>query len=76
MTENDIQLIDKIKTGDYNAFEFFFERYYNLLCNYALKFLKDNFVAEDVVQKVFVRIWENRLTVNITSSVKSYLFIN
>jgi len=75
MPETDIQLICKIKTGDYTAFGVLFERYYSLLCNCAFKFVRDNFAAEDIVQEVFVRIWETRSKINITGSVKSYLFI-
>ena len=75
MPETDIQLANKIKAGDYHAFGILFERYYSLLCNYACKLVKDNFVAEDIVQEIFVRIWETRSTLNITGSVKSYLFI-
>ena len=70
----DIQLIEKIKDSDYNAFEILFERYYSFLCNYASNIVKDNYTAEDIVQEVFVRIWETRNTANIKSSVKSYLF--
>ncbi len=75
MAEDDIQLLVRIKTGDYNAFEILFNRYYNFLCNSALMFVKDSFLAEDIVQEVFVKIWETRTVINITSSIKSYLFI-
>jgi len=76
MPENDSQLIAKIKTGDYNAFGILFERYYSLLCNFAMKSVRDHFIAEDIVQEVFIKIWETRKTVNITGSVKSYLYIS
>jgi RNA polymerase sigma-70 factor (ECF subfamily) len=75
MAENDNQLLNKIKAGDYNAFGFLFNRYYGLLCNYALRFVRDDFISEDIVQEVFVKIWESRAKLKIIGSVKSYLYI-
>ncbi len=37
-------------------------------------FLKNLEASEEVVQETFVKLWENRKTLNITSSLKSYLF--
>jgi RNA polymerase sigma-70 factor, ECF subfamily len=71
----DIQLLKKIGTGDYNAFRLLFDRYYSPLCNFAFRFLRDDFITEDTVQEVFTKIWEDRKSVNINESVKSYLYI-
>jgi RNA polymerase sigma-70 factor (ECF subfamily) len=70
---SELVLVDKIKAGDYEAFRCLYESYYNFLCNYAARFVKDNFISEDVVQEVFVKIWENRRHINIKESVRSYL---
>ena len=71
--QTELQLMDQIKAGDYNAFRCLYQLHYNFLCNYAGKFLRDDFVSEDVVQEVFVKIWENRKRIIIKESVKSYL---
>ncbi len=70
----DIQLLNKINAGDYNSFRVLFERYYSPLCNFAFKFSRDDFITEDIVQEVFVKIWEDRRTIKISESVKSYLY--
>lgn len=70
----ELLLMDKVKAGDYDAYRLLFERYYNVLCNYAGRFLNDDFISEDVVQEVFVKIWEDRKRIVITQSVKSYLY--
>lgn len=75
MAENDLQLIAEIKTGNYHAFGILFERYYSLLCHIAFRYVKNDFLAEDIVQEVFVKVWETRAMINITGSVKSYLYI-
>ena len=36
-----------------------FNTYYNALCNYAVKIVKDNATAEDLVQALFIQLWEN-----------------
>ena len=52
----------------------FFRTHYNHLCNYANTFLKDRDEAEEVVQNSFATLWEKRESLNISGSVKSYMF--
>jgi RNA polymerase sigma-70 factor (ECF subfamily) len=66
--------IEAIKSGDKNAFDKLFLEYYSYLCNYAFKFVKEVDTAEEIVQDVFYKIWENRSQLLITTSIKSYLF--
>ncbi len=39
-----------------------------------MKYVRDEQVAEEVVQEVFINIWERRASLTITTSIKSYLF--
>ncbi len=55
-------------------FEKLFNTYYSNLCAYANNFLKDVDASEEVVQEVLFKLWTNKETVAITSSVQSYLF--
>lgn len=41
-------------------FEKLFREHYNLLCNYAGKFITDNQVTEDIVQNFFITVWEKK----------------
>ncbi len=41
-----------------NSIDNIFNTYYNPLCNYVTKIVKDNFVAEDLVQSLFIELWE------------------
>lgn len=56
------------------AFDYFFSRYYAGLCVFAGKFLHDACQAEETVQDVFLKLWRNRNTLDITVSVRAYLF--
>lgn len=72
--EPDQKLFDRIRQGDVKAFETLFRAYYSILCHYATRYLKDTTEAEEIVQRLFVRLWENRKNLKIDSSVRNYLF--
>ena len=46
-------------------FENIFHQYYSPLCNYAIKIVKEDGVVEDIVQNVFISIWESGKFYNI-----------
>ncbi len=66
--------LQKIVKGDLNAFEKLFKNYYEDLCLFAYKYLKDLDLSEQIVQDVFYTFWKNRKTIAIHTSVKSYLY--
>lgn len=66
------QLFLDFQGGNHAVFDYFFDKYYQGLCLYAYRMLKSNSEAEDLVQDFFVRILENRKTISIATSVKSY----
>lgn len=74
ITDNDTDLFKKVKLGDEKAFELLFKSFYQKLCNYACNMLKDIEEAEEIVQKVFINIWEKREHIEIETSLKSYLY--
>lgn len=55
-------------------FQIVFEKYYSSLCNYAFSFLKDTIACEDIVQEIFIKIWENRPDLIASDTVRFYLF--
>lgn len=57
----------------YSIFEGLFKEHYNSLANYAFSILKSRENAEDVVQDVFVKLWQNTPDVINTPQVKFYL---
>ena len=58
----------------YQDFKSAFDEYYNPLCNYANSFLKDTEASEDIVQDVFIRIWEKRQDLISAGTLRFYLF--
>lgn len=62
-----------LKKGDRKVFENIFNEYYTILVRLSLNILKQEEVAEEVVQDVFVKLWEKRKDISIQVSLKSYL---
>ena len=71
---NDRELLAGIKSGNASCFEEVFRKYYQPLCLFALKYLKDPDEAEEIVQELFVRIWQKNQASDINTSLKSYLY--
>ena len=70
----DRELLMLLRHGEISAFVDIYTKYYDALLNYADRLLNDVETARDVVQQVYYKIWENRATLNISLSVKAYLF--
>ncbi len=65
---------EKIRKGDTYAYECLFKEFYENLVNFAFQYVKDIQIAENLVQDVFLKIWNRREKLKIISNVKSYLF--
>ena len=70
----DQEVLKKITEGDIKQFELIFKEYYERLCHFAMKYLKNSEQSEGIVQDTFYNIWKNHKKLNITTSLKSYLY--
>ena len=67
-------LIDALKEGNQQVFDYLFHLYYSGLVVFAIKYVENRETAEDIVQDIFVNIWLKRESINISQSLKSYFF--
>ena len=68
------QWVELLKRDDSVAFEMLFERYASRLYHFSLQFFNGNIHdAEEVVQDVFLKIWENRAKINSVQNFNNYL---
>lgn len=66
-------ILRKLKEGDKEAFDFIFREYYQNLVWFAMEFILDKDKAEEFVQGVFVKFWQEREKIVIVTSLKAYL---
>ena len=66
--------ISGLKSGEHKAYERLFKDFYAPLCRYAHGILRDADEAEDMVQKTFCKLWDQRDNIEIHTSIKSYLY--
>lgn len=71
---NHSDLVEKIRGGDYAAFEELFDGHYEELVRYAGLRIPSHDVAEGLAQEVFVRIWKQRATWNPKGALRAYLY--
>lgn len=64
---NDTVFNERLRAGDKKALEGLFDQYYVQLVHYALKITSDPPASEEIVQDVFVSIWNNRKKLEIKS---------
>jgi len=73
MEYSDQQLIDSVKKGEVAAFKILYKQYYIFLCLIAEHIVRNQSDAEEIVSDVFVKVWNIRENIEITSSIKAYL---
>ena len=71
---NDHDRCVAISLGDKEAFGEVFRQFYPQLCAYASQICGNREEAEEIVQDVFFRIWQQKEKLVITASLKAYLY--
>ena len=71
---DDETLASGILKGNREAFALFFNKYRRVVYYYSLKYLGDPDESEELVQSVFVSIWEHRRLIDKKKSLKNYLY--
>lgn len=72
--DQDIALQQRLSRGDETAFQETFELYFRVLVLFATKFSLEKEVAEDLVQDVFVKLYEQKDRLQFHSSLKAFLY--
>lgn len=70
---SNLELMDNIRKGDQAAFQELFHRFYQLLLGVAINLLGDINTAKDIVQDVFIHIWNKRASIKIHTAVEPFL---
>jgi len=67
-------LLALLKAGDVQAFGQLYQLYNYRLYGNLLKLVKSEQEAEEILQEVFIKIWDKRASIDVEKSFRSYLF--
>lgn len=68
------EAVNNITQIDKTTFELLFKHYFSALSYYAYKFIPDIDTAKEIVHDVFINVWEKRDVIDLSKSVKAYLY--
>ena len=68
------EILFEIRNKNHLAFKELFQNHYFELVVYANQYLFDKGLSEDIVQDVYVCLWEKAETIEIKTSLKAYLY--
>ena len=74
INKNDKASLALLRAGKPEGLRLLFDSYFDEICRYAFILTGNEEASKDIVQQLFVDLWENKSTVNIHTSVKSYLY--
>ena len=74
MDDQEGQLIQSLARRDEASFEQVFKTHFKNLHAYACSITKEETVAEEVVQNIFVKLWEHSEALSISGSLPAYLY--
>jgi RNA polymerase sigma-70 factor (family 1) len=68
-------LLQKIQNGDQNGFKEFYHMQFFKLYQFAFSFVHSKEIAEEIVNDVFLSLWQKRNTLNTINNIQVYLFV-
>ena len=71
---DEIEIMERLQQGDQQAFLVLYDRYHQLVYNWVLKLVKVPELAEDIVQEVFIKIWQIRERINPLQSFPAFVY--
>lgn len=72
--QDENRLQQELSQGSEKAFEETFQTYFKVLTVFAKKFVNDLDIAEDLVQEVLLKLYENRSAIQFHTSLKAFLY--
>ncbi len=72
--ENLNLLIQQLQQGSERAFTILYDKFSKQLYRNILRLVKDEFIAQEILQDLFLKIWEYRHNIKIEGSFKSFLY--
>lgn len=71
----DRNLVEGLIKGDMNSFRILFDEKYTLFHSFIKGMVKNAWLAEDITQNIFMKVWVNRSKLNPDQSIHNYLYV-
>ena len=71
---DEIQLLSRLREGDTAAFDEIYNHYWEKTLNYAYNLTKQEDIARDITQEIFVSLWVRKEAIDVQNSLVGYLF--
>lgn len=72
--DNENELLSALAQSREEALEVIYQKYWDRLFLSAYNVLKDKEACEDIIQEIFIQLWQRRESLNVTVSLQAYLF--
>ncbi|MFT4093153.1 MAG: sigma-70 family RNA polymerase sigma factor [Niabella sp.] len=69
------KILYNLQNGDHVAFNSLYWKYSKIIYANVLKLTKDSRIAEDIVQEVFITLWEKRSSINPNKPIQNWIFV-
>ena len=74
MYKDNHDLIERLKNGEDSAYSYLLQLYHRQLFVYVVTLTRDRDLAEDIIQNVFLKLWEYRSRLNPDYAIKNFLY--
>ena len=72
--DQEIRVVEQLRAGSKEAFRSLFDVFGPRIHAFALSYLKNEADAEELLQEVFLKLWEIRASLDSSKNIKSFLF--
>ena len=67
------ELLRSLRDGEHSTMEYLYHTYWEVVFDTAYKRVRDEEIAQDITQEIFISVWENRERLHIKSSLEAWL---
>jgi RNA polymerase sigma-70 factor (ECF subfamily) len=71
----DHEYVTRLRRGEVDAFDALYLKYHRQVYANIFKLVKETEASEDILQEVFIALWENRLAIDAGQPVAGWLFV-
>jgi RNA polymerase sigma-70 factor (ECF subfamily) len=74
INHNELNYFKAFKEGNNDAFNFYFNKYYNRILGFSIQFLYDKDEAKNITQEAFLKLWINKDKIQTETGIQPFLF--